>query len=158
MKYSEGLKYKWTMQRKIYLKTEINMETDTQEKKYTAIIFMIISSVQFNSHLDSPVRENCVGGRVVTDVWMCASNALITSTTITSLTISYSCAWVDMNPQRKLGHRVATQSHTITVRGGKRTDVQTHMQSLPHSYYTHTLWLSELVEDHNVMGVVEVFR
>lgn len=44
------------------------METDTQEKKYTAITFMIKSSVQFNSNLYCPVGENRVGGWVLTDV------------------------------------------------------------------------------------------
>ncbi len=36
-----------------------------------------------------------------------------------------------------------------------RTDEQT--QNLPCSYFTLTLWLSELVEDHDVVGIIEVF-
>lgn len=43
------------------------METDTQDREYTAIAFMIKSSVQFKSNVDCPVRESRVGGRVLAD-------------------------------------------------------------------------------------------
>lgn len=39
-------------------KAEIDMETDTQDREYTAAAFMIKSSVQFKSNLDCPVRES----------------------------------------------------------------------------------------------------
>lgn len=46
-------------------KAEIEMETDTQDRVYTAIAFTIKSSVQFNSNVDCPVGESQVGGRVL---------------------------------------------------------------------------------------------
>lgn len=134
---------------------EIDMETDTQERKYTAITFMIKSSVQFSSNLDCPVRENRAGGRVLTDVWMYScSQCFDHSTTVTSFTIIYSCAWDDMDPLRKLGHRDATR--LTRSQWGEESEHRWTCKD-PYCTHTHTLWLAELVEDHNVMRVVEVF-
>lgn len=47
---------------------ETVIEADAEERKYTAITFMIKYSVQFNSNLDGPVRANRVRGRILTDV------------------------------------------------------------------------------------------
>lgn len=55
----------WTTHRE---QTERVIETDAQEKKHTAITFMIKYSVQFNSSLDGPIRENRARGGVLTDV------------------------------------------------------------------------------------------
>lgn len=44
-------------------RAEIDMKTDRQQRKYTAITSMIKCSAQFNSILDCPVGENGVGGR-----------------------------------------------------------------------------------------------
>lgn len=69
MKYSEKLKTHGLRTEKEEIrrdrKAEIDMETDTQDREYTAIAFMIKSSVQFNSNVDCPVRGSQVGGRVL---------------------------------------------------------------------------------------------
>lgn len=49
-------------------RAETDMETDRQEREYTAITSMTESSGQLSSNLDCSVRQSQVGGRVWTDV------------------------------------------------------------------------------------------
>lgn len=148
----------WEVRIKRHKKAETDIETDTQEREYTAVTFMINYFVQFNSNLDGPLRENRVRGRVFD---RCVNVLLLPQ--LWSLHHSH-------KPRHHLftclGRHGATEgtwsqrcdsAHTIaegrraTAREQTCTRHNTHTQCP-----THTLWLSELVEHHNVMRVVEV--
>lgn len=76
----------------------------------------------------------------LTDVRMCCrSHSFNHSTTLTSLTIIYSCGWVDTNPRRKLGHRDVTELTPSQQDEGviaQPTDIAGTQPS--HFLHTHT--------------------
>lgn len=44
------------------------MQSGRQERKHTDITSMIKRAARFSLNLDCAIRENCVGGRLLTDV------------------------------------------------------------------------------------------
>lgn len=139
------IKYKWaqTMHWEVRENDRDRYGKWHARKKHTHITFMIKCSVQFSLDLDCPIRGNWVEHSV--------NVRLLYSLYYNHRAHYYlymRLGWYGHAEEVKLSSHNQRQGMKLLLEMPKDT-----CKCLNHTN-THTLWLSKLVEDHNVMGVI----